>query len=208
VARNIEPVCKQCRRERMKLFLKGERCFTDKCSFDRRPYIPGQHGQRRSKTTEYARHLREKQKVRRIYGVLEKQFAIYFEKADKAKGVTGDNLLRLLERRLDNVVHRIGFAVTRRAGRQLVRHNHVLVNGKRVNVPSYQVKPGDEITVRERSRKIEAVKGALELQKNRGWDSWLEVEPDNFKGIYRQDPGAEDLQLQVEPQLIVEYYSR
>jgi len=192
----------------MKLFLKGERCFTDKCSFDRRPYIPGQHGQRRSKTTEYARHLREKQKVRRIYGVLEKQFAIYFEKADKAKGVTGDNLLRLLERRLDNVVHRIGFAVTRRAGRQLVRHNHVLVNGKRVNVPSYQVKPGDEITVRERSRKIEAVKGALELQKNRGWDSWLEVEPDNFKGIYRQDPGAEDLQLQVEPQLIVEYYSR
>ncbi len=208
MARNIEPVCKQCRRERMKLFLKGERCFTDKCSFDRRPYIPGQHGQRRSKTTEYARHLREKQKVRRIYGVLEKQFAIYFEKADKAKGVTGDNLLRLLERRLDNVVHRIGFAVTRRAGRQLVRHNHVLVNGKRVNVPSYQVKPGDEITVRERSRKIEAVKGALELQKNRGWDSWLEVEPDNFKGIYRQDPGAEDLQLQVEPQLIVEYYSR
>lgn len=208
MARNIEPVCKKCRRERMKLFLKGERCFTDKCSFDRRPYVPGQHGQRRSKTTEFARHLREKQKVRRIYGVLEKQFAIYFEKADKSKGVTGDNLLRLLERRLDNVVHRMGFAVTRRAGRQLVRHNHVMVNGKRVNVASYQVKPGDEITVRDRSRKIEVIREALELQKNRGWDSWLEVEPDNFKGVYRQDPGVEDLQLQVEPQLIVEYYSR
>ena len=149
VARYIGPTCKLCRREGLKLFVKGERCFSDKCSFDRRPYAPGQHGQRRTKTSEYARHLREKQKVRRIYGVLEKQFALYFKKADRAKGVTGQNLLRTLERRIDNVVYRMGFANTRRASRQLVRHNHVLVNEKRVNIPSFLVKKGDEVSLRD-----------------------------------------------------------
>lgn len=208
MARNTGPVCKQCRREGIKLFLKGERCFSDKCSFDRRPYAPGQHGQRRGKASEYARHLREKQKVRRIYGVLEKQFSIYFKKADKAKGVTGDNLVKTLERRIDNVVFRMGFANTRRSGRQLVRHKHVLVNGKRVSIPSYLVKPGDEITIRDRSRKISFIQESLEARERHGWDSWLEVEPKNFKGTFKEIPSIEDLQLPIEPQLIVEFYSR
>ncbi len=208
MARNTGPVCKQCRREGIKLFLKGERCFSDKCSFDRRPYAPGQHGQRRGKASEYARHLREKQKVRRIYGVLEKQFSIYFKKADLAKGVTGDNLIKLLERRVDNVVYRMGFANTRMAGRQLVRHNHVLVNGKRVNVPSYLVKAGDEITIRDRSRKISIIQEALEARERHGWDGWLEVDTKGFKGTFKEIPNVEDLQLPIEPQLIVEFYSR
>jgi small subunit ribosomal protein S4 len=192
----------------MKLFLKSQRCFSDKCSFDRRPYPPGQHGQRRSKTSEYARHLREKQKVRRIYGVLERQFAGYFKKADKAKGVTGDNLMRTLERRIDTIVYRMGFASTRRASRQLVRHNHVLVNGKRVNIPSYTVRDGDEVTIRERSKKIEAIKTALEARESHGFDSWLEVDAKSFKGVVKQIPDVKDLQLPIEPQLIVEFYSR
>ena len=192
----------------MKLFLKSQRCFSDKCSFDRRPYPPGQHGQRRSKTSEYARHLREKQKVRRIYGVLERQFAGYFKKADKAKGVTGDNLMRTLERRIDTIVYRMGFASTRRASRQLVRHNHVLVNGKRVNVPSYNVRAGDEVAIRERSKKIESIKNALEARESHGFDSWLEVDTKGFKGVIKQIPDVKDLQLPIEPQLIVEFYSR
>jgi len=208
VARNTGPVCKMCRRENMKLFLKGERCFSDKCSFDRRPYPPGQHGQRRSKVSEYARHLREKQKVRRIYGVLEKQFANYFVKADRAKGVTGESLVRLLERRIDNVVFRMGFATTRRGGRQLVRHNHVLLNGKRVNVPSYLVRAGDEVSIRDRSRKIASIQDALGGKERQGWDPWLEVDPKGFKGVFRQIPDVKDIQLTIEPQLIVEYYSR
>jgi small subunit ribosomal protein S4 len=192
----------------MKLFLKSQRCFSDKCSFDRRPYPPGQHGQRRSKTSEYARHLREKQKVRRIYGVLERQFGGYFKKADQAKGVTGDSLMRLLERRIDTVVYRMGFASTRKASRQLVRHNHVLVNGKRVNIPSYSVRAGDEISIRERSCKIEAIKTALEARESHGVDAWLEVDSKNFKGVVKQIPDVKDLQLPIEPQLIVEFYSR
>ena len=208
MARNTGPVCKQCRREGIKLFLKGERCFSDKCSFDRRPYRPGQHGQRRSKTSEYARHLREKQKVRRIYGVLEKQFRNYFKNADRAKGVTGDNLVQMLERRVDNIVFRMGFAGTRRSGRQLVRHNHVLVNGKRVNVPSYLVRPGDEVSIRERSRKIAAIQESLEARERHGWDGWMDVDPKGFKGVIKEIPPVQDLQLPVEPQLIVEYYSR
>jgi len=192
----------------MKMFLKGERCFSDKCSFDRRPYAPGQHGQRRTKTSEYARHLREKQKVRRIYGVLEKQFAGYFKQSDRAKGVTGENLLRLLERRIDNVVCRMGFAPTRRASRLLVKHNHVLVNGKRVNVPSYLVKTGDEISIRERSKKIQAIQEALEARERHGWDGWLEVDSKNYKGVFKEIPDVHDLQLPIEEQLIVEYYSR
>lgn len=192
----------------MKLFLKSERCFSDKCSFDRRPYPPGQHGQRRGKTSEYARHLREKQKVRRIYGVLERQFAGYFTKADKAKGVTGEKLVQLLERRIDTVVFRMGFAGTRRGSRQLVRHNHVLVNGKRVNVPSYHVRAGDEVSIRERSRKIGAITEALEARERHGFDPWLEVDAKNFKGVVKQIPEVKDLQLPIEPQLIVEFYSR
>ena len=208
MARNTGPVCKQCRREGIKLFLKGERCFSDKCSFDRRPYAPGQHGQRRGKPTEYARHLREKQKARRIYGILEKQFSNYFKKADRAKGVTGDNLIHLLEKRIDNVVYRMGFANTRRAGRQLVRHNHILVNGKRVNIPSYLVKAGDEITIRERSQKIASILESLEAKQRQGWDAWLEIDPKGLKGVFKEVPNVQDLQLPIEPQLIVEFYSR
>ncbi len=208
MARYNGPVCKLCRRESMKLFLKGERCFSDKCSFERRPYSPGQHGQRRSKASEYARHLREKQKVRRIYGVLEKQFSNYFKKADQAKGVTGKNLLGMLERRIDNVVYRMGFANTRRGSRQLVRHNHILVNGRRVNVPSYLVKKGDEITIRKRSQKIAAVQEALEAKERHGFDSWIEMDQKNFKGVFKEIPNVEDLQLPIEEQLIVEFYSR
>jgi small subunit ribosomal protein S4 len=208
VARYTGPTCKLCKREGLKLFLKGERCFSDKCSFDRRPYAPGQHGQRRTKTSEYARHLREKQKVRRIYGVLEKQFALYFEKADRAKGVTGQNLLRLLERRIDNVVYRMGFANTRRGSRQLVRHNHVLVNGCCVNIPSYLVNKGDEISLRERSMKVQAVKDSLEAKERHGWDSWLEMDAKNLKGVLKEIPDIQDLQLPIEDQLIVEFYSR
>jgi len=208
VARYTGPQCKLCRREGLKLFLKGERCFSDKCSFDRRPYAPGQHGQRRTKTSEYARHLREKQKVRRIYGVLEKQFALYFEKADRTKGVTGQNLLRLLESRIDNVVYRMGFANTRRGSRQLVRHNHIMVNGHRVNVPSFLVKKGDEISLRERSMKIQAVKDSLEAKERHGWDSWIEMDAKNLKGVFKEIPDTQDLQLPIEDQLIVEFYSR
>ncbi len=208
MARYTGPQCKLCRREGLKLFLKGERCFSDKCSFDRRPYAPGQHGQRRTKTSEYARHLREKQKVRRIYGVLEKQFALYFEKADRTKGVTGQNLLRLLERRIDNVVYRMGFANTRRGSRQLVRHNHILVNGHRVNIPSFLVKKGDEISLRERSMKIQAVKDSLEAKERHGWDSWIEMDSKNLKGVFKEIPDTQDLQLPIEDQLIVEFYSR
>lgn len=208
MARYTGPTCKLCRREGLKLFLKGERCFSDKCSFDRRPYAPGQHGQRRTKTSEYARHLREKQKVRRIYGVLENQFALYFKKADRTKGVTGQNLLHLLERRIDNVVYRMGFANTRRASRQLVRHNHVLVNGHRVNIPSFLVNAGDEVTLRERSKKIQSVIDSLEAKERHGWDNWIEVDTKNLKGVLKEIPDVQELQLPIEDQLIVEFYSR
>src|SRR5215472_10677399 len=161
MARYVGPVCKLCRREGMKLFLKGERCYSEKCSYTRRPYPPGQHGQGRIKLSEYAVRLREKQKVRRIYGVLERQFQKYYFDATRRKGRTGEEMLGLLESRLDNVVHRLGFAVTRAEGRQLVKHKHVLVNGKRVNIPSYLLKPGDRVQIRESSRKIAAINAAL-----------------------------------------------
>lgn len=208
MARDTGPVCKQCRREGLKLFLKGNRCLSDKCSFDRRPYGPGQHGQRRAKFSEYARHLREKQKARRLYGVLEKQFALYFKKADSIKGVTGDNLFQLLERRLDNITFRLGFANTRKAARQLVSHNHILVNGKKVNRPSYQVKPGDEVSIRERSKKIASIAEAMEARGRQGIDSWVEIDSKKFAGTLKEIPSLEELQLPVEPQLIVEFYSR
>jgi len=208
MARYTGPVCKLCRREGMKLFLKGERCFTDKCSFDRRPYPPGQHGQRRMKFTEYGIRLREKQKVRRIYGVLEKQFRNYFFEADRVKGVTGENLLGILERRLDSIVYRMGFASTRSDARQLVRHRHVTVNGKRVDIPSFLVKPGDVVSVKEKSRQKGRVTTALEGLDRRGVPEWLEVDKDNFTGTVKTMPNREEITLPIQEQLIVEFYSR
>jgi small subunit ribosomal protein S4 len=208
MARYIGPVCKLCRREGMKLFLKGERCYTDKCSFDRRPYPPGQHGQRRIKFTEYGIRLREKQKVRRIYGVLEKQFRSYFHEADRIKGVTGQNLLQLLERRLDNVVYRMGFARTRSEARQLVRHRHFLVNDKRVDIPSYVLKPGDKVTVRDKSRSKAVFADSLEKAERRGAPEWVEVDKGAFAGTVKDMPNREEITLPIQEQLIVEFYSR
>jgi len=209
MARYIGAVCKLCRREGMKLYLKGDRCFSEKCSVTRRPYPPGQHGQGRIKLSEYALRLREKQKTRRIYGLLEKQFAGYYVAASRMKGRTGEEMLGVLERRLDNVVHRIGFTVTRAQGRQLVRHNHVLVNGKRVNIPSYRVNPGDKIEIRERSRKIAAIAAALETAESRQRPSWIEVDKDSFSGIFKSMPVRDELnEPMVREQLVVEYYSR
>jgi small subunit ribosomal protein S4 len=208
MARYSGPSCKLCRREGLKLFLKGERCYTDKCSFDRRPYPPGQHGQRRSKFTEYGIRLREKQKVRRIYGVLERQFRTYFEKADATKGVTGEQLLGILERRLDSVAYRLGFAWTRADARQLVRHKHVQVNGKTVNIPSYLVKPGDKISVREKSRSKGRVQSALDGVERRGVPEWLELDRDNATGTVKTAPNREEITLPIQEQLIVEFYSR
>jgi len=208
MARYSGPVCRQCRREGMKLFLKGERCYTDKCSFDRRPYPPGQHGQRRIKFTEYGIRLREKQKVRRMYGIVEKQFRRYFVEADRKKGVTGENLLRLLERRLDSVVYRLGFASTRSEARQDVLHRHVQVNGKTVNIPSYMVRPGDEIAVRERSKNKARIQSALEFVERRGVPDWLELDKDGMAGKVKTMPNREEITLPIQEQLIVEFYSR
>ena len=208
MARYRGPVCRLCRREGVKLFLKGDRCYTDKCAMERRPYPPGQHGQMRRKKTEYALLLREKQKLKRIYGVLEKQFRRYFEEAERQKGVTGENLLILLERRLDNVVYRMGFANSRNQARQLVRHGHVLVNGKKVDIPSYLVDVGDEIAIREKSREIPFIKEAMESVSRRGIPSWLEVDSDNFKGRVKALPTREEIAIPVQEQLIVEFYSK
>lgn len=208
MARYTEAACKLCRRENMKLFLKADRCYTEKCAFDRRPYPSGQHGQRRSKLTEYGVRLREKQKVRRIYGVLERQFRKYFAEADRVKGVTGENLLSLLERRLDSICFRMGFASTRCDARQLVRHKHVLVNGKSVNIPSYIVKPGDVVSVREKSRQKSRVVSALEGLDKRGVPEWLEVDKANFSAKVKTPPNREEITLPIQEQLIVEFYSR
>jgi len=208
MARYIGPVCKLCRRENVKLFLKGDRCYTDKCSFDRRPYPPGQHGQRRIKFTEYGVRLREKQKVRRIYGVLERQFRKYFAEADRVKGVTGEQLLGLLERRLDSACYRAGFAATRSEARQLVRHKHVLVNGRVVNVPSYSVKSGDQISVAEGSRSHHRVVTALDGVDRRGVPQWLELDKSGFAVMVKSSPNREEITLPIQEQLIVEFYSR
>lgn len=208
MARYIGPVCKLCRRENNKLFLKGDRCYSDKCSFDRRPYPPGQHGQARIKFSEYGLRLREKQKVRRIYGVLERQFRKYFHSADRSKGVTGENLLSLLERRLDNVVFRLGFAATRSEARQLVLHGHVLANGKRLNVPSYVAKVGDKISIREKSRQIPRIKESVSGVERRGANTWLELDKEAFTGTVKSNPVREEIQQPINEQLIVEFYSR
>lgn len=209
MARYIGPVCKLCRREGMKLYLKGERCYSEKCSVTRRPYPPGQHGQGRIKLSEYALRLREKQKVRRIYGMLERQFHGYFISASRKTGRTGEEMLNLLERRLDSTVHRMGFAVTRAAARQLVRHNHVLVNGRRVNIPSFLVSAGDIITIREKSRKIPDLVAAIQAADKRPLVSWLEVDRANFTGTVKTLPVREELnEPSIREQYIVEYYSR
>jgi len=208
MARYIGPACKQCRRENLKLFLKGERCYTDKCAFDRRPYPPGQHGQRRVKFTQYGVRLREKQKVRRIYGMLERQFRRYFHEADRVKGVTGENLLALLERRLDSACYRLGFSATRAEARQLVRHKHVAVNGRIVNVPSFQVKPGDKVSVREKSRAQSRVVTSLDAVERRGVPTWLELDKAAFTGTVKSMPVREEITLPITEQMIVEFYSR
>jgi small subunit ribosomal protein S4 len=192
----------------MELFLKGERCYTDKCAIKRRNYPPGQHGQGRSKTSDYGVQLREKQKVRRIYGLLEKQFRGYFQEADRMKGVTGENLLFLLERRLDNVLYRLGFASSRTESRQLVRHGHFTINGRKVNIPSILLRVGDVIELREKSRKVAAVNDSLEAVVRRGIPQWLELELDAFKGIIKSLPVREDITTPIQEQLIVELYSK
>jgi small subunit ribosomal protein S4 len=201
-------VCKFCRRENMKLFLKGDRCFTDKCSFDRRPYPPGQHGQSRLKFSEFALQLREKQKTKRYYGVLEKQFEKYFKEADRLRGVTGTELLKLLETRLDNVVYSLGFAASRREARHLVKHNHFSVNGDKANIPSINVQKGDVIEVREPSRGMVKILAAVDSVKKREIPAWLEADHGAFKGIVKDIPTRENVTLPVEENMIVEYYSR
>jgi len=209
VARYSGPVCRLCRRERMKLFLKGDRCFKEKCAIERRAYPPGQHGQRRGRRSlGYGPQLREKQKVKRIYGVLEKQFRNYFKDAERRRGVTGDNLLISLERRLDNVVYNLGFASSRAQARQLVRHGHIQIDGAKTTIPSYKVKTGQQIGVKEGSRKNEFIRASVETARGRGIPSWLELDPDNFVGKVTALPTREDIKLPVEEQLIVELYSR
>ena len=208
MARYIGPVCRLCRREGLKLFLKGERCYTDKCAVERRNYAPGQHGQGRAKSTEYSLQLREKQKLKRIYGMLERQFRRVFSLAERRRGITGENLILLLESRLDNMVYRMGFAPSRSEARQLVRHGHFLVNQRRVTIPSYLMKPGDEIQVKESSRKIARIQESLDLAQRRGVPEWLEVNKDAFAGRVRTLPKREELTLPINEQLIVELYSK
>jgi small subunit ribosomal protein S4 len=209
LARYTGAVCRQCRREKLKLFLKGDRCYSDKCSFERRSFAPGHHGQARlRKMSDYAIQLREKQKVRRMYGMLEGQFRKFFTIADQKKGVTGENLLVLLERRLDNVIYRLGFASSRSQARQLVHHNHIIINDKRVNIPSFLVSVDDEIVLKEKSRKIEAVIDSLSAVARRGTPSWLQLDQDNFKGKVNSMPNREEITMPIQENLIVELYSK
>jgi len=208
LARYNGPKCRLCRREGEKLFLKGDRCYTDKCAYERRPYAPGMHGRARKKMSDYALQLREKQKVRRMYGVLEHQFLLYFKEADRRKGVTGTNLLAQLECRLDNVIYRMGFANSRDQARQLVRHGVFMRNGRRVSIPSMQIRPGDVIEVREENRKIPVVQEAQNVIARRGVPSWMEVDGAAFKGTVKAVPVREDIQHPINEQLIVELYSK
>ncbi|MCA1961847.1 MAG: 30S ribosomal protein S4 [Desulfomonile sp.] len=208
MARYTESVCRFCRREQEKLFLKGDRCYTDKCSVERRNYPPGQHGQGRQKKTDYGMQLREKQKVKHIYGLLEKQFRNYAHLAEQKKGVTGDNLLRILESRLDNIVFRMGFARSRNEARHLVSHGHFLVNGRKVNVPSFLTKPGMVVEVKESSRTLEAIDDALKTVSRRGVPEWVQVDPAAFKGTVKALPTREELPPNIREQLIVEFYSK
>jgi len=208
VARYIGPVCRLCRREGMKLFLKGDRCFKDKCALERRNYAPGQHGQARAKITDYGQQLREKQKLRRIYGVLERQFRGYFRRAERMRGITGENLLQLLERRLDNTVYRLGLAASRSEARQMVRHGHIQVNGRRVNIPSYLVRVGDVVSVREKSRNMPKVVESVASLGRREIPAWLQFDRERLSGKVVQLPTKEDAGLPIQEQLIVELYSK
>jgi len=209
LARNIGAACRRCRREGLKLYLKGDRCYSDKCSFERRAFGPGQHGQARfKKLSDYAIQLREKQKVKSIYGMLEGQFRLSFEKAEGQKGVTGENLLVLIERRLDNTIFRIGFASSRKQARQLVRHNHIQINGRKVNIPSFLVSVGDVITLKEKSRANTVINENIEAVVRRGVPSWLELEKENFKATVKALPNREELTMPIHEQLIVELYSK
>lgn len=209
MARYVGPECKQCRREGMKLFLKGNKCTTDKCAFERRSYAPGQHKDTRSKLSDYGKQLREKQKLRRMYGLLERQFRNYYETASRKKGVTGEIMLQLLERRLDNVVYRMGYAINRLASRQLVSHGHVMVNGHKVDIPAYQVRVGDRIEIREKSRALKPVVQAVEsVQRRGGVPAWMEVDQEKCIGTFTKVPTKEEIASPVQEQLIVELYSK
>jgi len=209
LARNLDPKCRQCRREGEKLFLKAEKCFTEKCAIEKRNYPPGQHGQRRSsRLSDYGVQLREKQKLRRIYGVLEKQFRSYYAEADRKKGITGENLLQMLESRLDNVAYKMGLGGSRTEARQIVRHNSILVNGKRVNIPSYQVQPGDSISVADQSKDQLRIKSALEAADERGLPEWLEVDVKKLTGTFKNRPERDDLPSTINESLVVELYSK
>jgi len=209
LARYKESACRLCRREGLKLFLKGDRCYGEKCAFERRGYAPGEHGQlRRKQQSDYGVQLREKQKLKRMYGLLEKQFRGYFEKADRKKGITGTNLLLYLERRLDNMVYRLGFASSRNEARQLVRHNHFTVNGNKVNIPSYLINVGDTIEITEESKKNNKIIEAMDTVARRGIPQWLELEQENFKGKVKMFPTREELTMPIQEQLVVELYSK
>ncbi|HEV8242039.1 MAG TPA: 30S ribosomal protein S4 [Thermoanaerobaculia bacterium] len=209
MARYTGPVCRLCRREKMKLFLKGERCFKEKCAIERRGYPPGQHGQRRGRRSlNYGPQLREKQKVKRIYGILEQQFRKYFQEAERRKGITGENLLILLERRLDNVVYSLGFASSRAQARQLVRHGHFSVDGRKITIPSFQVREGQAIVVKENSKKNDFIRAAVESARGRGIPDWLELNAESYTGKVLTLPKREDIKLPIQEQLIVELYSR
>ena len=209
MARNLDAKCRQCRREGEKLFLKGEKCFTDKCAVERRSYAPGQHGQKSGqRLSGYGVQLREKQKIRRTYGVLERQFRKVYAEADRRKGQTGENLLQLLESRLDTVAYRMGFGASRAEARQLVRHNGVLVNGKRVNIPSFDLRPGDTVELAEKARGHLRVKAALEAAESRGFPEWIEVDAKTGKGVFKAYPARTDLPATINESLVVELYSR
>jgi small subunit ribosomal protein S4 len=209
LARYTGSVCRICRREGLKLYLKGDRCFSDKCAFDRRGYPPGEHGQRRGrKISDYGIQLREKQKIKRMYGLSEKQFRLFFARADRQKGVTGTNLLVSLERRLDNVVYRLGLVNSRSQGRHFVRHGHFIVNGNKVDIPSFQVSVNDVVEVREKSRKMQSISDSLDAVVRRGVPQWLDLEKENMKGIVKSFPVREDLTMPIQEQLVVELYSK
>lgn len=208
MARYIGPKCRLCRREGGKLFLKGDKCFSDKCPVEKRAYPPGQHGQRRSRITDYGLQLREKQKLRRVYGIMEKQFRSYYDDADQQKGSTGENLLKLLECRLDNVVYRMGFGISRNEARQLVRHNTILVNNKRVNIPSFRVSPDDVVQIREKSNSQLRVKAALEAAEQRGFPEWLDVNTKEMKGTFKAHPERIELSADINEALVIALYSK
>ncbi|MBY0578725.1 MAG: 30S ribosomal protein S4 [Burkholderiales bacterium] len=208
MARNLDAKCRQCRREGEKLFLKGEKCFTEKCAIERRNYAPGQHGQKKGRLSDYGVQLRAKQKLRRIYGILEGQFRLSYKEADRKRGITGENLLQLLECRLDNVAYRMGFGISRSEARQVVRHNGILVNGHRVNIPSYQVRVGDVVEVAEGTKQHLRVKAAVEAAEQRGFPEWVDVDAKAMKGVFKAKPQRSELPSTINENLVVELYSK